>query len=133
MVIKHNLGIAGRFQTFRKKYISRSGVEAAKELNISQAGISRMENGIDPINSEIIKKLIDKFQLNKQWLLDNIGSPINKAGKLKPTPLLLSEIMDREQALITEVAILKKNFSKLWDVVEHQGKEIDRLNEKNHN
>ena len=128
--VKYDLGVAGRFKFFRKKYVSNNGIEAARMLKFDQSRISRCENGLEPLPLSLIRKLEVEHDLNRDWLLDNLGAPTKHKEKVKPTPVMLSEMMDKIQTLTMEVNILNKNYGKLWDIVEAQGKMIEKLREE---
>lgn len=124
---KYDLGIAQRFKTFRKKYISNNGYEAAKLLDMSQSTISRMEHGEYRINADTLKLLIKKFNLNRDWLIDNTGQPLMSDKESKSTIVDINDLKDKTDALLNEISMLNKSHGKLWSIVEQQGKAIDDL------
>ena len=129
--IRHDMAIAGRFKFFRKKFIDNHSKYAAEKLGIAQSRISGIENGIHPVSAPLIKILQVKFQLNRDWLLDNIGDPQKKEVKPKPTSLFLLELDSKITALSTEVIVLSKNLDKAWEIIEQQGKLIEKLRNQN--
>lgn len=123
----YDLGMAERFKTFRKKYISTNGYDAAKELGLSQTTISRFERGLYRINADLIKLLAEKYKLNRDWLIDNKGEPLITDKERKSTIVDINKLKDQTDALTNELMIMNKNQNKLWDIVEQQGKAIDAL------
>ncbi|MFC4213490.1 hypothetical protein ACFOWA_20015 [Pedobacter lithocola] len=137
MANKYDLGQAQRFRIFRKKFINNNSATAAKDLSIAQSRISGIESGKFPIGPPLIKLLEQKYQLNKYWLLDNIGVPQKGEQKTRPTPLLISELGDKIDKLTTEVLVLSKNLDRAWQIIErlnkeleHQQKDIEKLKGK---
>ena len=127
---KYDLGIAQRFKTFRKKYISKNGYDAAKELGLSQTTISRFERGEYRMNADLIKLLVKNYKLNRDWLIDNTGEPLMTDAQSKGTIVDINNLKDANDALTNEVMIMNKNLAKLWDIVEQQGAAIDYLQKK---
>lgn len=128
---KHDMGIAERFRAFRKKHVSNSINNAAPLLGISKSTINRIENGLFPVTVALLKRLQSKFNLNREWLIENQGNPLNGEKK---TALVtnISELGDKLDAAIGEIAILNKNLTKLWGIVETQSNLIEELRNKLH-
>lgn len=68
-----DIGIAQRFSLFRKQYIDEKQIRAAEAIGMPQAYLSQVENGTRPLTLKYIKVLVDKFQLNTEWLTKNVG------------------------------------------------------------
>lgn len=64
-----------RMREVRKSLKMNQG-QFAKELGVSRAHISNMENGNDNPSSSLIKLLCFRFNIDEQWLVDGIGSPM---------------------------------------------------------
>lgn len=128
--IKHDMAIAGRFKFFRKKFIDNHSRLAGEKLGIAQSRISGIENGINPVSAPLIKIMQNKFHLNRDWLLDNVGDPQKKDVKPKPTALFLTELDSKITELSTEVLVLSKNLDRAWQIIEQQGKLIEQLRNK---
>lgn len=126
---KHDMAIAARFKEFRKKYISKNSIEAAEEIGITQSRVSRIESGEQPVTMPIIKVLNKKYSLNIEWLLKNIGGPVDKATKSNTLEKSMA-LQNKVHELITQVQILSVNQTKLWNIVEQQEKTIEDLKNK---
>lgn len=122
---KYDLAIAARFKEFRKKHISNNSNDVAVELGIPQSRISRIENGQQPVTMELIRVMTKKYGLNSDWLLYNVGKDTDKVKKANTLEKSI-ELQERVESLISEVKILSFNQSKLWNLVEQQGKIIEQ-------
>jgi transcriptional regulator with XRE-family HTH domain len=127
---KYDLGIAGRFKEFRKKYVANNMNDAAEVMGISKSTIGRIEQGEDPIPLKVITLLQKKFNLNRDWLLESRGNPVKDNAKPKNTITYLEDINSRIDSLATEVLILNKNLNKAWQIIEQQGHLIEQLRNK---
>lgn len=58
-----------------RKMLKMNQNQFAKELGVSRAHISNMENGNDNPSSSLIKLLCVRFNIDETWLVEGIGSP----------------------------------------------------------
>jgi transcriptional regulator with XRE-family HTH domain len=72
---------ADRLKVFRKQYVHKSQIQAAKLLKVSQSYLWYMENGQGPISYEFLKRLQDSFGLNMEWFGQGHGKPTEKEPK----------------------------------------------------
>ncbi|WP_219223352.1 hypothetical protein [Pedobacter antarcticus] len=83
---KFDKGIANRFGLFRKKFISTNQTEAAKELGFTQGWLSQIESAKRSVDFKLTKVLIEKYNLNTEWLTTGTGTwtsaPIKAQGGL---------------------------------------------------
>lgn len=124
---RHDVGMAKRFKDFRKQYIDNNQKHAADLMGIPQSRVSYIENGANPITTEIIKHLEERYKLNPKWLLNGekpiLKTETDKSNTLKNT-ISLNDRIDR---LTQEVLILTKNLTKAWSIIERQESEINSI------
>lgn len=76
--------------------LKKTQVRMAEELNITQSSLSQMESGTRGVSLGVILKLIDKYRVNANWLLNGQGTPF-EAKKAMASP---SRSSTRGEALI---------------------------------
>lgn len=58
-----------------RKMLKLNQEQFAKEIGVSRAHISNMENGNDNPSSALIKLICMKFNIEEEWLANGVGSP----------------------------------------------------------
>lgn len=58
-----------------RKIVKLNQEQFSKEIGISRAHVSNMENGNDNPSSALIKLICIKFNIDEQWLIEGVGAP----------------------------------------------------------
>lgn len=119
----HNEETATRLAMFRKEYINKSQNLASKKLNIPQSALSYMESGKAPIRYEFVRKLVEDYQLNQNWLLNGNGTPVDEDP---PKGTLLTDI----NALNLQIERLKKGIQMLEANQNYMRKRMTQMEEE---
>ena len=70
--------VSEKFKEIRKKKQFTQQM-LADLLNVKKQNISNIEGGLQKPSFELMKKLIEKLNINSNWLIANIGSMFNQA------------------------------------------------------
>ncbi|GGG33201.1 XRE family transcriptional regulator [Hymenobacter glacieicola] len=70
--MKDKHGIGGRLYTLRD-WCRLTQTQMAEKLDISRSGLSQIEKGITAPSLDIIMKVVSKFDINYEWLMDGTG------------------------------------------------------------
>ena len=119
---------SNKLSEFRKKHISDNQIEGSKKLGISQANLSKMESGSIPVNSTIINKLVNDFNMSKDWFFHSEGDMI--IGKKSKSKSDIPAFREEVAKLQTEVLMLNKTLQHLVKIIERQGNDIEDLKTK---
>jgi transcriptional regulator with XRE-family HTH domain len=103
--------IGERFGFFRNKYISTSQAQAALQTGINQSYFSLIETGRKSPGYKVINSLVNKYNLNTEWLLTGKGEPVMK----QDTPdtnmgTTLQRLIAANRELETKVLAMEKTM-----------------------
>jgi transcriptional regulator with XRE-family HTH domain len=120
--MNHNKYISARFQTFRKRCVAKTQLEAGKKLGVSQSKISDLESSnIHPdINMLII--MYKDYGLNINWLATGDGDMMVNTQEKFNSPTI--------SELLVEIEVLKRTPELLQSVISELRNDIVYLNEK---
>lgn len=76
-----NMSINERFKYLRKEILHKTQLEFAKVLDMSHAGISKIENGNTTLTEKNIKIICKEFNVNYAWLINGDGDIFNTFEK----------------------------------------------------
>lgn len=120
----HDKTFAKRLKNFRQQYIHKRQITASEMLNIAQSSLSYMESGKSPIKIEFLSLLIEKFDLNQEWLFTGTGNPTSKKTP-KPAASLDLKNLNEELALLKkQIQIMELNQDHLLKIVSNLEKKL---------
>lgn len=125
----HNKAIAARFKELRTQHLKLTAIQMAEAIGVSQSRISKIESAGLSVPNSIITILVTKFDVNRDWLLDKVGQPIDKKGK-KSSLVKAMTLQDTVDGLKTEVLILSKNLNKAWEIIERLNRDVESIMNK---
>ena len=134
---KHDPNIAARFAIFRKKYIAKGQVEAAKLLGVSQSKISDIESGKQAMDFNLANKIAQMYQLNMDWLGTGRGNLQNdepeSQDQLNINALLLESKNIQDYVIMNQAAmnhivnVISKLADRIAQIEHNQSKKSTKL------
>lgn len=104
-----SMSVNERFKHLRKNILNKTQLEFAKVLDMSHAGISKIESGKTTLTEKNIKIICKEFNVSYAWLVDGVGDIFINSD----TSLL--EYLTKEYDLDETESDLIESFLKLDD------------------
>lgn len=99
--------IGARFKYFRTDILKISQMDLAKKLNTTQKTLSLYESGDRIPHSKIMIKMLDLFNLNKDWLFEERGNP----------QLNNEDIQITNESTLVRINVLEKRIERMETLV----------------
>lgn len=64
-----------RIKVLRKEYLHLTLEQFGDKLGVSKVAISRLENGVNSVTSQMFKSICREFSVSELWLHDGEGEP----------------------------------------------------------
>lgn len=125
-----DIGIANRFALFRKQFVDKNQTRAADALGMPQGYLSQIENGTRPLALRYIKILVEKFQLNAEWLTKNVGEKQLRKPAKPTASTSLSAAHDAIKTLETAISNMEFIMKGMLSRIEKQDKLIESLQKR---
>lgn len=94
-------------------------VEFAQKLNIDQSYVTRLVSGEKKPSIRLINDICEKFDVNKEWLLNNVGDPYKKRSRNQEIAAFMNSVMSESDESIKKrlVNVLAKLDARDWETL----------------
>lgn len=96
--------------------------EFANVIDIKQATLSQIENGVIAPSLDVIRRIIGNFNISYDWLIDNTGTMLREPAH-KEQPDVFVQFVAEIKAMQTELVQLQTDVEALKTSLKNQGPE----------
>ena len=127
-----NEEIAKRFTQFAELFVSKKQEGLAEKFGMSQASISRLRSGKQPITIDVLAVLINSYHLNFDWLLTGEGNMKTiPSPKKRDTITDISAMKADVEMILKQLRLLQNTFTyttnKLNDRAARQDERVEDM------
>lgn len=122
-----DMDLARRLYSFRVEFVDKVQKEAAKKLGVSPAYLSWAESGQRPINYNLVDKLANEFNMNRDWFSSGNGNRRTTGPEKATAGSSLQVVHTNVANIMKTIKILEKNLTHAYKQIEMLRQRVTEL------